>query len=106
MIEVIETCHPEKIGICGARIVISEELREKAIFNDVIDNLPKNRDEYRGMNGRLWLRTNMTRLDWAEKLTKEGWVYLGTTSVARKLPDVTGRGTDLCHMVDKWSLTE
>ena len=106
MVEVIETCHPEKIGICGARIVISEELREKAMFGDVIERLPKIRDESRGMNGRLWLRTNITRLDWAEKLTKEGWVYMGTTSVARRLPDITGRGTDLCHMVDKWCLIE
>ena len=61
-------------------------------------------EEYQGQFGRYWIRTNMTRLDWAEKLTGLGWSFLGNTSICRKLPDITGRGTDLCHIVEKWQL--
>ncbi len=107
IIEVVETAHPEKIGVCSSRLVLTEELRHKSPFYDVIENLPSYyNEEYRGHFGRFWIRTNIPRLEWAEKLRGQGWQFMGTTSLCRKLPDITGQGTDLCHVIEKWCLYE
>jgi len=101
-VEIIETCHPEKIGVCSARIVISEDLREKAPFCEIIEGLSQDHDEYTGVSGRVWIRTEMTRLDLGVRLRQLGWCFCGMTSFNRRLPDITGKGTDLCHIVEKW----
>ena len=101
-VEVIETCHPEKIGVCSARLVLSEDLREQPPFSDAIEALAKDHDEYQGVSGRFWIRTETTRIDWGIKLKKHGWFFVGYTSLNRRLPDITGQGTDLCHIVEKW----
>ena len=101
-VELIETCHPEKIGVCSARLVLSEDLREQPPFSDVLEMLPKDHDEYQGISGRFWIRTETTRIDWGIKLKQHGWHFVGYTSLNRRLPDITGQGTDLCHIVEKW----
>ncbi len=101
-VEIIEACHPEKVGVCSARIVLSESLKEKSPFAEILEQLPKDHDEYSGLSGRSWIRTETSRLDWGLILKKHGWSFVGYTSFNRRLPDITGQGTDLCHVIEKW----
>ena len=102
-IEVIETAHPEKVGVCSARLIINEDHGKIAPIAEMLERLSSTDAEFcQGSYGRYWIRTDLTRLDWAEKLLSHGWSLAGTTSFIRRLPDITGRGTDLCHVVDKW----
>ena len=34
--EVVEIAHPEKIGVCSARVVLTEDLQEMAPFCDIL----------------------------------------------------------------------
>ena len=76
--------------------------QETAPFSELLEALPKDHDEYTGLSGRLWVRTETTRADWAVRLRQHGWFFAGYTSLNRRLPDITGHGTDLCHIVEKW----
>lgn len=53
MIEVVETAHPDKIGVCTARLVLHDSMRDLPIFKEIIENMPKYyNEEYRGQHGR------------------------------------------------------
>ena len=101
--EVIEISHPEKVGLCCSRVVLSDTLREIAPFCDILDEQTSDYEVYEGQRGRFWIRTSKTRLEWAEILRSHGWSFCTSVAFIRKIPDITGRGTDMTHVVEKWS---
>ncbi len=106
ILEVAELAHPEKIGLCCTRLILNDYLQEKKPFCDILtDDHGEGLEAVQGPRGRSWFRTTLTRADWGEILRQHGWDFMGMTSFARKLPDITGQGTDLCHVVEKWSFT-
>lgn len=99
-VEVIEIAHPEKVGLCCARIVLTEALRQMPPFCGELAG--ENSEEVNGQRGRLWVRSSISRLDWAQILTKYGWKSCGSVAFIRKIPDITGYGTDMTHIMEKW----
>ena len=100
VIEVIEIAHPEKLGLCCARVVLSPEARQ---VEPLVEALAEGAGEaVEGQRGRFWVRTCITRLEWGERLRANGWTYCGNTAIIRKIPDITGHGTDMTHVVEKW----
>lgn len=79
--------------------MLNEEIRQVEPF---ASGLARVVEEYEGQNGRGWVRTKKTRLDWAQLLYEFNWKFDGSTTITRRLPDVTGGETDLCHVIDRW----
>ena len=102
-VEVIEVAHPEKIGLCCTRLVVTDALQEEAPFCDVIDPGGPDFEMYQGQRGRFWVRSSYTRVEWAEVLVQHGWKQGSVTSFCRKIPDITGHGTDIAHIVERWT---
>ena len=100
VIEVIEIAHPEKLGLCCTRVVLSPAAAKVAPIDQVLKE--GKGETVEGPRGRFWVRTSIGRLEWGERLRSHGWTYCGNVAIIRKIPDITGHGTDMTHVVEKW----